>query len=76
MDHGTDAVDVLLGRLIPVKLGIIGVVNRSQHDVNSKKPIEESLKDEAAFLQRRYPSLASRNGTGYLAKTLNRVQFS
>jgi hypothetical protein len=37
MDHGTDAVDVLLGRVIPVKLGIIGVVNRSQHDINNKK---------------------------------------
>jgi len=37
MDHGTDAVDVLCGRVIPVKLGIIGVVNRSQADINSGK---------------------------------------
>jgi dynamin 1-like protein len=37
MDHGTDAVDVLLGRVIPVKLGIIGVMNRSQQDINTKK---------------------------------------
>ena len=37
MDHGTDAVDVLCGRVIPVKLGIIGVVNRSQADINNKK---------------------------------------
>lgn len=37
MDHGTDAVDVLLGRVIPVKLGIIGVVNRSQQDIINKK---------------------------------------
>lgn len=29
MDAGTDAMDVLMGRVIPVKLGIIGVVNRS-----------------------------------------------
>lgn len=28
MDAGTDAMDVLMGRVIPVKLGIIGVVNR------------------------------------------------
>lgn len=28
MDHGTDAMDVLTGRVVPVKLGIIGVVNR------------------------------------------------
>lgn len=37
MDAGTDAMDVLCGRVIPVKLGIIGVVNRSQQDINHKK---------------------------------------
>lgn len=37
MDHGTDAMEVLCGRVIPVKLGIIGVVNRSQADINSQK---------------------------------------
>lgn len=35
--------------------------------------IEDALKDEAAFLQRKYPTLANRNGTPYLAKTLNRL---
>jgi len=35
--------------------------------------IKEALKNEAAFLQQRYPTLASRNGTPYLAKTLNRL---
>lgn len=30
MDAGTDAMDVLMGRVIPVKLGLIGVVNRSE----------------------------------------------
>lgn len=34
---GTDAVDILCGRVIPVKLGIIGVVNRSQQDINDNK---------------------------------------
>ena len=37
MDRGTDAYDVLCGRIIPVKLGIIGVVNRSQEDIQKKK---------------------------------------
>nr|XP_006821224.1 PREDICTED: dynamin-1-like protein-like [Saccoglossus kowalevskii] len=73
MDAGTDAVEIICGRVIPVKLGIIGVINRSQMDINNKKPIQESVKDEAAFLQRKYPALASRNGTPYLAKTLNRL---
>ncbi|XP_063867052.1 dynamin-1-like protein isoform X3 [Scylla paramamosain] len=73
MDAGTDAIDILCGRVIPVKLGIIGVVNRSQQDIIDSKSIKEALADEAAFLQRRYPTLANRNGTPYLAKTLNRL---
>ncbi|CAG5120078.1 unnamed protein product [Candidula unifasciata] len=73
MDAGTDAMDVLCGRVIPVKLGIIGVVNRSQADINNQKELSEALKDEASFLQKKYPSIASRNGTPYLAKTLNRL---
>ncbi|CAL4074228.1 unnamed protein product [Meganyctiphanes norvegica] len=73
MDAGTDAIDILCGRVIPVKLGIIGVVNRSQQDILDGKNINDALKDEAAFLQRKYPTLANRNGTPYLAKTLNRL---
>ncbi|XP_076468688.1 dynamin-1-like protein [Babylonia areolata] len=73
MDAGTDAMEVLCGRVIPVKLGIIGVVNRSQADINDKKEMTDALKDEASFLQKKYPSIASRNGTSYLAKTLNRL---
>lgn len=73
MDAGTDAIDILCGRVIPVKLGIIGVVNRSQQNIMDNKGIEDQLKDEAAYLQRKYPTLATRNGTPYLAKTLNRL---
>ncbi|XP_077418293.1 dynamin-1-like protein isoform X2 [Vanacampus margaritifer] len=73
MDAGTDALEVLLGRVIPVRLGIIGVVNRSQHDINTQKSLADCMKDEQAFLQRHYPSLASRAGSRYLAKTLSRL---
>ena len=73
MDAGTDAVDVLLSRVIPVKLGIIGVVNRSQQDILNNKSIYDALKDEIAFLQKKYAALASRNGAQYLVKTLNRL---
>ncbi|XP_077453047.1 dynamin-1-like protein isoform X1 [Stigmatopora argus] len=73
MDAGTDAMDILMGRVIPVKLGIIGVVNRSQLDINMKKPVADAIRDEYAFLQKKYPSLANRSGTKYLARTLNRL---
>ena len=72
MDAGTDAIDILCGRVIPVKLGIIGVINRSQQDIKDNKNIKDQIKDEASFLQRKYPTLANRNGTPFLAKTLNR----
>lgn len=73
MDHGTDAIDLLTGKVIPVKLGIIGVVNRSQQDITDSKPIGSAQKDEQVFLRKRYPALAARNGTPYLAKTLNKL---
>ncbi|KAJ7338321.1 hypothetical protein JRQ81_011290 [Phrynocephalus forsythii] len=73
MDAGMDAMDVLMGRVIPIKLGIIGEVNRSQHDINSDKSIRESLQDEQSFLQKKYPSLANQTGTPHLATTLNRL---
>nr|CAD2125855.1 unnamed protein product [Meloidogyne enterolobii] len=73
MDQGTDAMDVLTGRLVPVKLGIIGIVNRSQADIIANKSIKDCLKDESKFLQTKYPTLASMNGIPYLTKQLNRL---
>ncbi|KAE8749331.1 hypothetical protein FOCC_FOCC003845, partial [Frankliniella occidentalis] len=70
MDKGTNATDILTGRCIPVKLGIIGVVNRSQKDIEDRKSIKDAIYDEEDFLQETYPSLAHINGTAYLAKRL------
>eukprot|EP00118_Oscarella_pearsei_P005729 m.26335 g.26335 ORF g.26335 m.26335 type:complete len:695 (+) comp29242_c0_seq3:103-2187(+) len=73
MDKGTDALDALTGRIIPVKLGIVGIVNRSQHDINIDKPIKEALREETKFFQRNYPGLVVKSGTAYLSRTLNRL---
>ncbi len=73
MDAGTDATDILHGKVIPVKLGIVGVVNRSQQNIMDKKDMAEQLRDESAFMQKAYPTLARKNGTPFLAKTLNRL---
>ncbi|KAJ7353734.1 Dynamin-1-like protein [Desmophyllum pertusum] len=59
--------------VIPFKLGIIGVMNRSQLDINNKKTIQAALGDESLFFQKKYPALASRNGTPFLARTLNKL---
>ncbi|CAJ0566903.1 unnamed protein product, partial [Mesorhabditis spiculigera] len=70
MDHGTNALDVLTRQLVHVKLGIIGVVNRSQADIEAQKPLEDVLRDEESLLAREYPTLASRQGTRYLSQTI------
>ncbi|KAK3928124.1 Dynamin-1-like protein [Frankliniella fusca] len=70
MDRGTNATDILTGLCIPVKLGIIGVVNRAQEDINKGKSVEDAMRDEEKFLKEKYPDLADRNGSAYLAKML------
>ncbi|KAL2171907.1 hypothetical protein VTG60DRAFT_1294 [Thermothelomyces hinnuleus] len=73
MDHGTNALDILSGRVYPLKLGWIGVVNRSQQDIQGNKPMDEALKSEAEFFKHHpaYRNIANRCGTQFLAKTLN-----
>jgi dynamin 1-like protein len=73
MDEGTDAFDVLSGRVIPLKHGFIGVVNRSQKAIQDRKAMKEQLKMEEDFLYANYHSLAAKNGTRYLAATLSRL---
>ncbi|UYV67451.1 DNM1L [Cordylochernes scorpioides] len=73
MDEGTDATDLLSGQVIPVKLGIIGVVNRSQQDIMNNRSISDVLKKERDFLLKRYHRLANTNGTPYLAQRLTKL---
>jgi dynamin 1-like protein len=78
MDHGTNALDILSGRVYPLKLGFIGVVNRSQQDIQGNKPMEEALKAEADFFKHHpaYRNIANRCGTQFLARTLNTTLMS
>lgn len=78
MDAGTNALDVLTGRTYPLKLGFIGVVNRSQQDINSEKNMKDALNTETEFFANHpaYRNIAHKNGTKYLAKSLNQVRQS
>eukprot|EP01117_Protostelium_nocturnum_P005062 TRINITY_DN1831_c0_g1_i1.p1 TRINITY_DN1831_c0_g1~~TRINITY_DN1831_c0_g1_i1.p1 ORF type:complete len:608 (-),score=242.12 TRINITY_DN1831_c0_g1_i1:19-1842(-) len=75
MDKGTNAIDALMGRVVPLKLGFIGVINRSQQDIISKKPIREALEGERQFFAGHsvYKNISQRLGTQFLAKTLNKL---
>ncbi|KNC50880.1 dynamin-A [Thecamonas trahens ATCC 50062] len=69
MDAGTDALDIMLGKVVPLKLGIVGVVNRSQADVVASKSVAAGLSAEAAFFANhpKYGPIAESCGTAYLA---------
>uniref|UniRef100_A0A670Z0B3 Dynamin-2 n=1 Tax=Pseudonaja textilis TaxID=8673 RepID=A0A670Z0B3_PSETE len=73
MDEGTDARDVLENKLLPLRRGYIGVVNRSQKDIDGKKDIQAALAAERKFFLSHpaYRHMADRMGTPYLQKTLN-----
>lgn len=75
MDAGTNALDILTGRVYPLKLGFIGVVNRSQQDIISEKSMVDALDSETEFFKNHaaYRNIAHKSGTKYLARTLNQV---
>ncbi|XP_075772242.1 dynamin-2 isoform X4 [Pelodiscus sinensis] len=73
MDEGTDARDVLENKLLPLRRGYIGVVNRSQKDIEGKKDIRAALAAERKFFLSHpaYRHMADRMGTPHLQKVLN-----
>ncbi|XP_045709283.1 dynamin-2 isoform X13 [Phyllostomus hastatus] len=73
MDEGTDARDVLENKLLPLRRGYIGVVNRSQKDIEGKKDIRAALAAERKFFLSHpaYRHMADRMGTPHLQKSLN-----
>uniref|UniRef100_A0A3Q2D1M6 Dynamin n=1 Tax=Cyprinodon variegatus TaxID=28743 RepID=A0A3Q2D1M6_CYPVA len=73
MDEGTDARDILENKLLPLRRGYVGVVNRSQKDIDGKKDITAAMQAERKFFLSHpaYRHLADRMGTAYLQKVLN-----
>jgi replication fork clamp-binding protein CrfC len=78
MDEGTDVVDILAGRIIPLRLGYVPVVNRGQRDIENKRPISYALEHEKNFFEshKAYRNKASYCGTPYLARKLNLVRYA
>ncbi|PVI04296.1 dynamin-2 [Periconia macrospinosa] len=75
MDEGTDVVDILAGRIIPLRLGYVPVVNRGQRDIENKKAIHFALEHEKQFFEnhKAYRNKAAYCGTPYLARKLNLI---
>ena len=76
-DKGTDVVDILAGRIIPLRLGYVPVVNRGQRDIETNKPISAALDNERDFFENHpsYKTKAQFCGTPFLARKLNMVSI-
>jgi hypothetical protein len=78
MDEGTNAKDMLLGKVIPLKLGYVGVKGRSQADVNKMMTVKEALEKERNWFatHKIYSSLpAGYTGTTGLITKLTTVMY-
>lgn len=73
MDAGTNALDMLQGRVIPLRRGYVGVVNRSQADLEKGTSVAKSRATERAFFQGHpvYAPHAAKMGSQYLAELLS-----
>ncbi|KAI3498209.1 hypothetical protein L1887_33978 [Cichorium endivia] len=74
MDQGTDAVDILEGRSCRLKFPWIGVVNRSQADINKNIDMIAARRREREYFFNSpdYAHLANRMGSEHLGKVLSR----
>jgi len=81
MDPGTDASEILHNKVIPLRRGYIGVVNRGQRDVDADLSIQVGLRNEERFF-RTHPTysrdryLMNKLGTTNLARHLNGILIS
>eukprot|EP01132_Coremiostelium_polycephalum_P007730 gene7730-9506_t len=75
MDKGTDALDILLGGSIPLKYGFVGIINRSQQDIQNHKSIGTMLREEETWFGNHpiYKRISDQLGTQYLAQKCNKI---
>ena len=69
MDKGTNALPMLQGKVVPLKLGFIGVINRSQKDIADEKDLESSRRDELKFFAS-HPAYAQLAASHHVRETV------
>ena len=76
MDEGTDALEILKNELFPLKHGFVGVVNRSQKEIDTRKDIGSALSKEQEWFANHhaYKTIAKQCGTGFLREKLRLVR--
>lgn len=75
MDHGTNAYKMITGEDIALRLGFIGVLNRSQKDIVENKTIKETREKERKFFsdQECYQQILGSLGTENLIIKLTTI---
>jgi len=75
MDQGTDALDLLQGKIYPLSLGYYGVKCRSQKQIDENISIRDALENEAKFFATHptYSSYSDRLGIPFLADSMNKI---
>lgn len=79
MDKGTNAKNMIMGHEVPLKLGYIGVKNRSQLDIETNKRVFAALDEEKLYFSS-HPIYSTMPqdvlGTFNLTKKLTKVLFT
>jgi len=75
MDRGTNAAAALRNEVVPLRLGYVGVVLRSQEDITQRRSMAEARESERNFFQSRseYAAVANSCGVATLARVLNGI---
>ena len=75
VDEGTEEEvrKTLAGEILPFKKGIVGVINRSQKDINNNSTIQDSIEKERMFFEEHYPELLDTHRTPNLLSKLQRI---
>ncbi|KAG0419456.1 Vacuolar protein sorting-associated protein 1 [Dictyocoela roeselum] len=73
MDADTDCLDILTNRKYPLALGYVGVVNRSQRDLNTRISAEKSLLKEKTFFKNSAYNALPNVGSEYLRRRVAEI---
>ncbi|GIX78539.1 dynamin [Caerostris darwini] len=75
MDEGTNARDILENRQVTLKRGWVGVLNRSQSDIENGRDVQHILDKEKNFFLSKpyYRHLSDKMGTPFLRRMLQRT---
>lgn len=79
MDAGTNARNMLEGKEVKLRLGFVGIKNRSQKDIIDQVPVKKALEIETKWFSQHpvYKDMPPGNlGLGTLTKKLTKILFT